>query len=84
MLIQDQVTLFQWLLYIKHGGPRLARCDFATLLRHNTTKSLPTPGLELSISVLWIYRIFCNKDHQNNIHDIKFSFLVRVRVCLSE
>jgi hypothetical protein len=25
MLIQDQVTVFKWLLYIKYGGPRLAR-----------------------------------------------------------
>jgi hypothetical protein len=25
MLIQDQVTVFQWLLYIKYGGPRLVR-----------------------------------------------------------
>jgi hypothetical protein len=25
MLIQDQVTVFQWLLYIKYGGSRLAR-----------------------------------------------------------
>jgi hypothetical protein len=24
MLIQDQVTVFQWLVYIKYGGPRLA------------------------------------------------------------
>jgi hypothetical protein len=25
MLIQGQVTVFQWLVYIKYGGPRLAR-----------------------------------------------------------
>jgi hypothetical protein len=45
MLIQDQVTVFQWLLYIKYGGPRLARRDFAILLRHSSAKRLPTPGL---------------------------------------
>jgi hypothetical protein len=25
MLIKDQVTVFQWLLYIKYGGPGMAR-----------------------------------------------------------
>jgi hypothetical protein len=44
MLIQDQVAVFQWLLYIKYGGPRLARWVTATLLRHSTAERLPTPG----------------------------------------
>jgi hypothetical protein len=47
MLIHCQVTVFQWLLYIKYGGPTrtLARRVTATLLRHSTTNRLPTPLL---------------------------------------
>jgi hypothetical protein len=41
MLIQNQVTVFQSLLVGTLN-------DFATLRRHNTTKSLPTPVLNAS------------------------------------
>ena len=48
MLIQYQVNVFQWLLYIKMWWAFVGTLsDFGTLFRHNTAKRLPTPGLEL-------------------------------------
>jgi hypothetical protein len=44
MLIQDQVTVFQRLLYIKYGKQVGTQSDFATLLRHNITKSRAKPS----------------------------------------
>ena len=46
MLIQNPVNVFQWVFCIKIWWAYVGTpSDFATLLRHSTTKSLPTPGL---------------------------------------
>jgi hypothetical protein len=46
MLIQDQINLFQYLLYINIWWAWVGTMsDSATLHRHNTTKRLPTPVL---------------------------------------
>ena len=48
MLTQNQVSVFQWMFYIKTWWAYVGTLsDFATLLRHDTTKRLPTPVLEL-------------------------------------
>ena len=46
MLMQDQVDVFQWLLYIKIWWAYVGTLsDFATLFRHNNTKRWPTSGV---------------------------------------
>ena len=46
MLIPNEVNVFQWVIYIKKWRAYVSTpSDFATLLRHNTTKRLPTPAL---------------------------------------
>ena len=46
MLIPNQVNVFQWVFYIKIWWAQVGTLSgFVTLLGHNTTKRLPTPGL---------------------------------------
>jgi len=47
ILSKNGYNVFQWLLYIKYGGLGWVGTlsDFATLLRHNNTKRLPTAGV---------------------------------------
>ena len=46
MLIQYPVNVFQWVFCIKIWWAQVGTLsDFATLLKHNTTKRLPTPIL---------------------------------------
>ena len=52
MLIQDQINVFQWLLYINIWWAYVGTMsDFGTLFRHSTTKSLPTPATVDSTSL---------------------------------
>ena len=53
MLIQDQVNVFQWLLYIKILWALVGTLsDFETLFRHNTTKRCPIHNLGLRLFLL--------------------------------
>ena len=53
MLTQDQVNVFQWLLYIKMWWAYVGTLsDLGTSIRHNTTKRLPTPGVRY-----WVKRV---------------------------
>jgi hypothetical protein len=65
MLIQDQVTVFLWLLYIKYGGLRLVRW---VTLQHYFATAL------LKVAEHWCSVFFTGRNRRR--HDVLFLFVL--------